>query len=327
MGKILVTGANGFVGSALCRGLSRDGFSLRGAIRLREYAGLLPKEIEPIVTGGIEPRTEWAAALEGIEGIVHLAGFAHSYQNSKERYADEVSGAERLARQAAQHGVRRLVYLSTIKVNGEYSLRDKNGRIVSFNEEGRPDPQDNYALYKWKAEQALCRIQEESELKIIILRSPLIYGPQVKANFLSLIKLVDSRIPLPLAGIKNKRSLIYLGNLVDIICRCLTEPQAGGQVFLVSDGQDISTPELVSLIAEGLRRRPRLFPFPLGLMRSVGKIAGRLPEVERLTRSLVIDSQQINRLLNWKPPYTLRQGIQLTVDAYKARKSPDEALF
>ncbi len=152
------------------------------------------------------------------------------------------------------------------------------------------------------------------------MRSPLIYGPGVRANFLSLLKLVDTGIPLPLAGVRNKRSLIYLGNLTDIILRCLSEPMAYGQMFLVSDSQDISTPELIREIAKSLGRKPRLFPFPLGLLKFGGKITGRLSKIERLTSSLAVDSRKITQLLNWKPPFSLGQGIRLTVEAYKSTR-------
>jgi len=166
----------------------------------------------------------------------------------------------------------------------------------------------------------LFRIKEDSGLKLIILRSPLIYGPGVRANFLSLLKLVDAGIPLPLAEIKNRRSLIYLGNLADIILKCLDEPRAYGQTFLVSDSQDISTPELIREIAKGLGRKPRLFPFPLNLLEFAGRITGRLAEIERLTASLSVDNRKITQLLNWEPPYSLAQGVQLTVDAYKSTR-------
>lgn len=320
MGIILVTGANGFVGSALCRALREDGLSVRGAVRSVDKAGLLPEGVEPFIIGEIGPHTGWAGALEGVDAVIHLAGTAHNYQNLKDRYEADRLGTERLAKQAAQSKAQLFIYLSTIKVNGEYSPQDEKGNIISFNEESVPDSQGNYAIGKWKAEQALARMKEDSGMGIIILRSPLVYGPEVKANFFSLLKLVDAGIPLPLAGVRNKRSLIYLGNLTDIILRCLSEPRAYGQTFLVSDGHDISTPELIREIAKSLGRKPRFFPFPLGLLKFAGKITGRLSKIERLTSSLAVDNRKISRALNWEPPFSLEQGIRLTVEAYKSTR-------
>jgi nucleoside-diphosphate-sugar epimerase len=221
-----------------------------------------------------------------------------------------VAGTENLARQAVEHGVRRLVFLSSIKVHGEETA-------VPYTEQHLAAPQDPYGASKLEAEKILHEISTETGLEVVIIRPPLVYGPGVKANFLNLLKIVERGVPLPLASITNARSLVYLGNLIDAIVTCATHPRAAGQTFLVSDGEDVSTPQLIRQLATALDRPARLLPFPPSLMRLAGKLTGKSMAVDRLLGSLVVDSGKIRRELGWKPPYTMAEGLAETAKWYK----------
>jgi nucleoside-diphosphate-sugar epimerase len=198
--------------------------------------------------------------------------------------------------------------MSSVKVNG-------NGKSIPYNEEDIPTPQDAYAISKWEAEKVLNKISEETEMEIVVLRSPLVYGPCVKANFLRLLEIVDHGI-LPLASVNNRRSLIYLGNLVDAILTCMKHPKAAGQTYFVSDGEDISTPELIRRISFALRRSTRLFPFPPVLLQLAGIITGKSVEIDRLLGSLTIDCSKIRSKLHWKAPFSMEQGLRETAKWY-----------
>lgn len=210
-----------------------------------------------------------------------------------------------LARQAAHAGVRRFVFISTIKVNGE-------GRNEPYREADEAAPEDAYAISKWEAEQGLWRIARETGLEVVVLRPPLVYGPGVKANFRALLRLVARGWPLPLGAIDNRRSLLYLGNFVDAIARCLEHPDAAGQTFLIDDGAALSTPELVRSIAAAMHRPARLLAVPPGLLSFGGALLGRRAAVARLTGSLWLDAALIRTRLGWCPPYTLAQGLAAT---------------
>jgi nucleoside-diphosphate-sugar epimerase len=309
--EVLVTGANGFIGRALCERMIAEEWQVRGAVR--SPASLLTG-FEPAVVGAIGLDTDWSNALTGINTVVHLASRVHVMNDTTDDPIAEfcrvnVAGTERLARIAAKTGVRRFVYLSSVKVNGE-------GGPVSYTERDTPAPQDPYGISKWEAEQVLHKIAAESGLEVVIIRPPLVYGPEVKANFLRMIEVVNRDIPLPLASISNRRSLIYLGNLIDAIVACTAHPKAAGQMYLVSDGEDVSTPELIRSVAAALGKPARLFPFPPALMRLAGRLTGKSEAVERLLGSLTIDSTKIRRELNWKPPYTMNQGLKETAKWY-----------
>lgn len=308
MHRILVTGAAGFVGRALCRELIARGEKVRAAVR---RPGNVPMGYELAMVGDIGAATDWSAALDGVNAIVHLAARVHVMHDT---VADplalfrevNVAGTERLARAAAAAGVRRFVYLSSVKVNGETTSERP------FNEKDLPHPQDAYAISKWEAEQALTRIAAETGLEIVILRPPLVYGPGVAANFLSLLRWVERGVPLPLASLQNQRSLIYLDNLVGAIKACLEHPAAAGQTFMVSDGEAVSTPRLVRLLAQGLLRPPHLFPVPLFLLRLVAIMTGTSAQVDRLSGSLAVDNKKIHEMLGWVPPCSLEEGLVRT---------------
>ncbi len=206
-----------------------------------------------------------------------------------------------------------MVYLSSEGVNG----RTTPGFV--FTEDQEPSPHNLYAISKWETEQALRRISVETGLEVVMLRPPLIYGPGVKANFLRLMKLVDKGLPLPFGAIKNRRSLIYVGNLADAIVRCIRAPHAAGETFLVSDGEDMSTPELIRRIGRALGHTPRLIPFPPAAIRLAGWLTGRSSMVEPLLDSAVVDSAKIRRTLDWRPPYTIDHGLRETAKWFKNR--------
>lgn len=313
--RVMVTGANGFVGKALCRTLSRKGYIVRGSLRTKDKFAEIPYCTEHFAVGEVDANTDWSETLNKVDIVIHLASRVHVMQDTSINPLDEyksinTDGTKRLAEMAVKAGVWRLIFLSTIKVNGEQTTHQP------FIEDDLLYPQDPYAISKWEAELALKLISAETGLEVVILRLPLVYGPNVKANFLRLLKWVNKGVPLPLAMVNNKRSLIYLGNLVDAISLCIVHPSAAGQTFLVSDGQDISTPDLIRMIAKAMGKMPRLLPIPSALLKTLGKIAGKNPEIERLINSLQINSSKIRNLLSWKPPYTMEEGISKTVKWY-----------
>jgi UDP-glucose 4-epimerase len=317
--RILVTGASGFIGSALVPALKAAGCAIQRAVR-RAPEEQTP-EGETLSVGEIDGATDWAKALRGIETVVHLAARTHVL---RETAADalaayrrvNVDGTRRLATQAAAAGVRRLVFLSSIKVNGERTF------ARPYTEDDTPQPEDAYGTTKWEAEQVLRAIERETGLEVVILRPPLVYGPGVKGNFLRLMKLASRGWPLPLASVRNRRSLVYVGNLVDAILACIKAPAAAGRTFLVADGHDLSTPELVRALAKCLAVPPRLYPFPPTLLMLGATLLGKREEASRVLGSLQVGSSRIRRELGWKPSHTMEEGLAETVRWFRvARES------
>lgn len=311
-GKILVTGATGFVGSFLCRRLLMEGWHVCGTVQKEKPARLLEPGVEAVEVGSLGPATPWREALVGIHTIIHLAARVHIMADPAADPQAEFSlvnteGTSQLAREAATAGVRRLVFVSSIKVNGEEAP-------VPYTESSVPQPTDPYGISKWEAEQALRKIEAETGLEVVVVRPPLVYGPGVKANFRNLLGLVHSGIPLPLASVANRRSLVYVGNLADALTLCATHPKAAGKTFLVSDGEDVSTPELVRRTAAALGVPARLFPVPVPLMRLAGFLTGKSPAVDRLTGSLAVDSSRIREELEWTPPFSMDDGLRATAE-------------
>ena len=335
MNSVLITGAGGFIGRALCEKILAEGWHVRGTLRSGSDLDRLPDGVEAFSIASIDSDTNWDDALAGIDTVVHLAARVHVMDDSSSDPLTEyrkvnVEGTKCLAIAAAKAGIKRFVYISSIKVNGERTdpqitqitrIREKEsvnrGRESElkkvFSEKDVPEPHDPYAVSKWEAEQVL---HDVAGLEVVILRPPLVYGPGVKANFFRLFKIVERGIPLPLASIKNRRSFIYLGNLIDAIIICINHPEAAGHTFLVGDEENISTPGLIRQIALALGKPARLFSIPPFLMRLAGKLLGKSAAIDRLLGSLTIDSNWIREKLDWKPPYTMEQGIRETARWY-----------
>ncbi|WP_234266972.1 UDP-glucose 4-epimerase family protein [Hydrogenophaga sp. NFH-34] len=306
---LAVTGATGFVGRALLGRLVRDGRPVRALTR----SG--PSAPGRVCIGDIGPDTDWRAALAGVRCVVHCAARVHVMAD---RHPDPLAayravntaGTERLARQAAQAGVRRLVLVSTVKVLGERSLP---GRPLSANSPAQPE--DPYGQSKHEAEQALWAVARESGLEVVVVRPPLVYGPGVGANFRALMRWVAQGRPLPLGAIRNQRSLVGIHNLVDLLVRCTDHPQAPGRAWLVSDGHDLSTPDLVRAMAAATGRPARLWPVPVPALQLAGRLTGRAAAVARLTESLQVDISDTVRQLDWRPPYPVDIELARTAEA------------
>ena len=316
--SVLVTGANGFVGRALCASLIADGHIVKGAVRRND--GVVHPGTSLVNVGEINIHTDWSPALKGIDCVIHLAGRVHVMHETAadplvEFRQANVGSTEHLARSAVAQGVRRLVFVSSIKVNGEET---EGGGC--YTELDVPAPQDPYGVSKWEAEQALHRMAKETGLEVVIVRPPLVYGAGVKGNFARMLRLLGTGFPLPLASVKNLRSMIYVGNLADALSVCAKHPAAAGNTYLLRDSEDISTPDLMRLLAQGLGKPVLIMPFPLVLLKLAGKLLGKSAEVARLISSLQIDSGKISRELNWRPPYTSQQGLQATAEWFKASK-------
>jgi len=300
------------VGGHLCRALEAAGVEVVRAVRNPQSGA--------VAVGSIDSSTEWSAVLKGLDAVVHLAGRAHILHETAidplvEFRKVNVEGTLNLAQQATRIGVKRFIFVSSIGVNGLYS----SGRPVSVHDE--PRPHNDYAISKFEAEQGLKKISRETGLELVIIRPPLVYGPGVGANFLRLMKLAGSGIPLPLASINNSRSLVYVGNLCDLIFQCLEHPSAAGGTFLVSDDQDVSTPELLKMLALAMGKKARLFPMPGSVLRLIGRLTGRPGEVLQLCGSLQVDITHTCQTLGWVPPFTVEQGVHETVSAYLAEQS------
>ncbi|HVK56560.1 MAG TPA: SDR family oxidoreductase [Burkholderiales bacterium] len=315
MKSVLVTGATGFVGRMLCRSVTAAGGKVRGVARhvgeperMRGIGEFIPCDLR----GDFDAER----LLDGIDVVVHLAARVHVMREDCPDPLAEFRSVNRratvqLAESAARLGVRRFVYASTIKVNGEST----NAR--PFAETDVASPQDAYAISKWEAEQELGRIATETGLEVVIVRPPLVYGPGVGGNFLRLMKLADAGLPLPLDRIDNRRSLVSVWNLCDFLMCCMSHPSAGGETFLISDGEDFSTSQLYRQIAKGLGRPSRLLPLPSSLIKFAQRSRRLRPIIERLTGSLQVDSSKAAVLLGWSPPVSAEEGVILTTQAYR----------
>jgi nucleoside-diphosphate-sugar epimerase len=264
----------------------------------------------------LEAATDWRETLSGVTTVIHLAARVHvMHEVDADPQAEfrrmNVAVTEQLARSAVASGAKRLVYISSIKVNGEAT------HGTTFTEADQPSPQDPYGVSKCEAEQALHRIARETGLEVVIVRPPLVYGPGVKGNFIQMLKVLVRGVPLPLASVRNRRSLVYVENLADALIACAIHPAAAGQTYLVSDGEDISTPQLLRNLGDALGAPAHLFPCPPTLLNLAGRLTGRAAQVERLLGSLQVDSGKISRELDWTPPYTLQQGLQATAEWYR----------
>jgi nucleoside-diphosphate-sugar epimerase len=307
---VLVTGANGFIGSALCKHFEQHGIAVRRAVR----TGAPALAGSTVAVGDVGPATDWSEALSGVDAVVHLAARVHVMRDAAADPLAEfrrvnAEGTRRLAQMAAQAGVRRMLLVSSVKVNGEGAERP-------YTEAVSPRPGDPYGISKWEAEQALTEIGGRSAMQWSILRPPLVYGPGVGGNFLALLAAVARGLPLPVGAIHNRRSLIYVGNLVDAIRVCLVYPRAANELFLVSDGEDLSSPDLVKRLAVAMDRQARIVSVPLWLLRAAGILAGRQAAVGRLTGSLSVDIARLRGALGWRPPCAVNEGLRNTARWY-----------
>jgi nucleoside-diphosphate-sugar epimerase len=311
--KLLVTGSNGFIGRAMCNETLKTGFDVRAATRniLED-----PDSTDFVVIDSITDKTDWRNALQDVTAVIHLAARVHVLRDTssdpyEEFRAVNTDGTLNLARQAAQAGVRRFVFLSSIKVNGESTRKG-----VPFTASDDPSPDDAYAISKFEAEQGLMDLAATTTMEVVIIRPPLVYGPGVKANFQSMMNWLCKGIPLPLGAIHNKRSLVSLDNLVSLIITCLTHPRAANQVFLVSDGQDLSTTELLKRTAAALGRSARLIPVPEEVLEWGAQLLGKGDVIRRLCGNLQVDISKTRELLDWEPPVSVDEGLRRTALAW-----------
>ncbi len=306
--KVLVTGAGGFIGRNLCPMLEERGWYVRRVVRR-------PLDVDAVQIKNISPDTDWSEALKGMDAVVHLAARVHVLREQASEPRElfrqvNVDATRHLAEQAAQAGVKRFVFISTIGVHGVKT----QGK--GFRESDAPHPLNDYALSKLQAEDALRKVARDTGLEVVTIRPPLVYGPGVKANFLMLLKVVCKGFPLPFGSIRNQRDMVYVGNLSDAIALCLTHPAAAGQTFLVDDGDTVSTPDLIRRIARAMDKKPRLFPFPVVVLQLGGHLLGKCDRVNRLVSSLEVDSTCIRKTLSWTPPFTFDEGLAATVESY-----------
>jgi nucleoside-diphosphate-sugar epimerase len=308
--KILLTGASGFVGRRLALTLIKKDVALICSVRKpMEIAGA-----DCRVVGDLSMNTDWRHCLEEVDTVIHCAARVHVMQDQESDPLKlfrqvNVAGTLQLAKQAAAAGVKQFIFLSSVKVNGE-----ETGLGSAFTEDCEPQPLDPYGISKFEAEQALFELGRKTGMAITVIRPPLVYGPGVGANFLSMLLWIKRGIPLPFGRIRNQRSFVYIENLVSLMTCCIHNPRAANQVFLVSDGRDMSTTELLKKSAASFSVPSRLFPFPPSLLKLLAKLFGKKSIADRLCQSLQVDISKANRILNWTPPYTVEQGLQVTTN-------------
>ena len=318
----LVTGATGFVGRLLVGTLLNDGVDIVAAVRKK--SDLLPDEAKQIEVGDFQAKTDWRVAIKSVSVVVHLAARVHVMQDNvldplAEFRKINTFATLNLAKQAAEAGVKRFIFISSIKVNGEMTELNK-----PFRSDDQFIPDDPYGLSKYEAEQGLLAIAKETGMEVVIIRPPLVYGPGVKANFSAMMKWVNKSVPLPLGAIHNQRSLVALDNLVDFIALCADReksPKAANQVFLISDGEDVSTTTLLQKVASAFDKKPRLIPVPVELMIFAAKLIGKGDVANRLFGSLQVDSSKARNLLGWKPVITMDEQLKKTANACLAKKN------
>lgn len=315
MTSALITGSNGFIGKALGEDLRARGFGVRHALRSEPViSGFNPAH--SIVVGDIDADTCWQKALASIDVVIHLAARVHVTGNiAASEYAGfqklNVDGTCNLARQAAKAGVRRFVFISSIKVNGEATLPGK-----PFTADDIPAPVDAYGKSKWEAERALQAIAEETGLQVVIIRPPIVYGPDVKANFRAMMDCLFWHLPLPLGAVNNRRSILALDNLIDLIAVCVEHPAAANQTFLARDAEDLTTTELLRRIALAMNVKPLLLPVPVSVMTALAGLIGKKSMAQKLCGSLQVDMKNTQKILGWIPPVSTDEALRKTVRHY-----------
>lgn len=315
-GNVLVTGANGFIGRKTVHALRRHDWQVRAALRKRNWVAAVPPDVHCTVVGDIGPATDWSAALKGVDVVIHVAGRAHIvHETAAEpplmfRYVNTL-GTLKLAREAAKAGVRRFVYVSSIGVNGSVT-HDK-----PFSESDMPRPESIYAQSKWEAEQGLWQLQADADMEVVVVRPPAVYGYGAPGNLPRLIQLIRRGIPLPLASVHNLRSFISVENLAELLVSCAGHPGAAGELFIAAGGEDVSTPELIGYLADGLGCQAHLWSLPVGIIRMGSSIAGNLPAVSSLCDSLQVDVSKAVSVLGWKPSSGVAEGMARTAYRYR----------
>lgn len=318
--SVLVTGATGFVGSALISRLITDGrFSVNAAVR--DVMADFPPAVTVHHGMELSAGSDWSACLHDVDCVVHAAARVHVMHDSAADPLAEfrkvnVAGTMALAKQAAAAGVGRFIFVSSIKVNGESTEPGK-----PFVESDQPAPRDPYGISKFEAEQGLISLGRETGMAVVIIRPPLVYGPGVKGNFLTMLRWLARAYPLPLGGIANRRSLVSVYNLIDLIITCISHPGAANQIFLAGDGEDLSTTDLLRRLARALGKPARLLPVPRWLLAGVGAALGRREMMSRLYGSLQIDIAKSANLLGWSPPFGVDEGLMATARDFLRLKS------
>jgi nucleoside-diphosphate-sugar epimerase len=312
--RILVTGSSGFIGLAVINRLIADDFLPIAALRRKPIDWLAQCPV--VEVGDLELNTNWLEALTGVSSVVHTAAHVHVMDRKSANFLAKfrlvnVAGTLNLAQQAASAGVKRFIFLSSIKVNGEQTQIGQ-----PFTEKDRTAPVDAYSISKHEAEVGLQRIAKETGMEVVIIRPVMVYGPGVKGNFLSMMRWLHKGIPMPFASIKNVRSLVALDNLVDLIVTCLKHPLAANQTFLVSDGEDISTTQLLQFTASAMKVKSRLMPVPALMIEVAAKLLNRGDVAQRLCANLQVDISKAHQLLGWVPPISVKEGLKKAVDSY-----------
>lgn len=318
--KILVTGASGFVGSAVCSAVASAGHECTAVVRKIELQDG-PSAGSKVAVGDINADTKWTKALAGVDVIIHCAARAHimrddSTDPSSDFRTVNVEGTTNLARQAAESGVKRFIFISSIKVNGEFTRFGEK-----FDANNIPAPEDAYGISKMEAESSLSEVSEEMGMEAVIIRPTLVYGNGVKGNFASLLGMVRKAFPMPFGAIHNRRSLVGLDNLVNLIITCIDHPNAGNEVFLVSDGEDVSTTQLLKRVAAAMGRPSRLIPVPAVLLKLAAIMVGKRAMAQRLLGSLQVDITKTREVLGWNPPVRLDEGLRQCVDNTASRRT------
>ena len=314
MSKILITGATGFIATPLIRALREQGHILSGTTRKTGvFSGTNGIPLHKVPE--ISENTDWSNIISGAEVVIHLAARVHIMKDQSRNPIEafrrvNTLGTKSLALQAANAGIKRFIFLSTVKVAGETSPID------GFKESGPISPNDPYSISKYEAEQELLKIAQSSSMEVVIIRPPLVHGPNVKGNFLSLLKLAKKNYPLPLNSINNKRSLIFVDNLTDAIAKAVEHPKAANKIFFLSDEENLSTTELINKISTAFGSKARIFNVPQKYLDLFGKITGNTEIVKRLTQTLTVNSTRIKSDLNWSPPFQSDDGIEKTVNWY-----------
>jgi nucleoside-diphosphate-sugar epimerase len=309
--RVALSGASGFVGTRLLNDLLTSGHQVTAILRNKSSA--IDSRAQLALVSDFRSSHDLSRLLQGHEAFVHCAARVHVMSDlSSDPLAEfrevNVEGTLNLARQAASAGVRRFIFISSIKVNGESTSAGR-----PFTPSDLPAPEDPYGISKQEAEHALMQLVSETGMQIVIIRPPLVYGPGVKGNFASLIRLMAKELPLPLGAIHNKRSLVSIDNLVDLIIRCIDHPAAANQVFLAADGEDLSTTELLRGVAEAMGRPARLIPVPAGLLSLGAILLGKRAVAQRLLGSLQVDISKAHEVLGWKPPISVKEGLRRCV--------------